>query len=314
MRLNKMVSQQSTLPSLVIITDSGTEVDDTLALMLAATTKQYTVKAVISVNEQLENGIGLIACYAKKLLYEMYCFNVPVFQGTDLGKKRFLCRGELADSDIVSQRQDYLPFIHELFLQCNDIYFLGIGATSVLGEIVGQPWFRSNKTTIVQIGGKRNGKEETLGIDISSTRRVFASGAKIFLIPIDTTAHERMQLNTVIDRVECYAAAAKRAFLMLENEYEAFRYKYPDKMPYLHAAIAFSALEELFITFTPSHVTFENGEIMKITEKKDTFDDIYGEDTFEDCAINVVHTEVKIDAFTLYLQKRLAHLAKQIPV
>ena len=304
--LDNLPFSEDTKPPLVIITDPGEDVDDTFALMLAATSKQYSLKAVISANEDLNNqGIGKIACYARKLLDAMGRSDVPVYQGDSLGKHPFLCDQELYPEDIQKQNLDYLNAVKSLAVLYPKVYILSIAAMTPLANIVQADWFDSKKFVIFQMGGNFSSDTEAeynIECDIKAAQQVFSSNVDIHLIPSNSTFQEPMKLNEkskILELVSSMANKKKRVFELLMQNYQRFREVYGKKygyFPHLSDALAFSALEEKgFLHFSTKKI-----------EVLDTGRTVPSENN---SAINVSDSDVDSEKFLDYLHDRLTNLS-----
>ncbi len=303
------IQQQSICP-LVIVTDPGEDVDDTFALMLAATSKQYSLKAVISANEDLtEQGIGRVACYARKLLDAMGRSDVPVYQGESLGKHHFLCNGDLNPEDIQKLDIDYLDAVNCLADTYPKVYILGIAAMSSVAYITRAKWFDPNKFVIYQMGGNLipdvQKPEYNIKCDIKAAQDVFHSGADIHLITSDSTFQEPMMVSDeseIFKQVSSLAKQGKRVFKLLTQNYHAFRESIGKRwgyFPFLSDALAFSALEKDFVHFSTRKI-----------EVLDTGRTVSSE---KGSKVHVSESVVDGEKFMTYLEERLTFLDSVLP-
>lgn len=301
-----MITQvdQSHLP-LVIVTDPGEDVDDTFALILAATSKKYSLKVVISANEDVdEHGIGRVACYARKLLDTMGRSDVPVYQGESLGKHRFLCEQDLSPEDIKAKNTNYLDAVKCLADTYPEVYILGIAAMSSIVHIIRAEWFDPSRFAIFQMGGNVQSEiqkpEYNIKCDIEAAREVFQSEAKIHLITSDTTFQAPMMVTDESDifrQVANISESGKKVFQLLASNYRAFRETIGKRWgyyPYLSDALAFSALEEDFVNFSLKKIEILGSGRTVVSDKGKK--------------INVSEPVVKGEEFMSYLHTRLAYL------
>lgn len=261
------------IPPLVVITDPGEDVDDTYALMLAATSKKYALKAVISANEELtEEGIGLIACYVRKLLDAMGRSDVPVYQGESVGNHPFLCKSSLTSRDIKRQNENYLEAVKGLAETYPVVYILGIATLTSIARLKKEAWFDPARFVIYQMGGNLSEEkpEHNIRSDIEAAREVLSSGLNIRLVTSESTFQDTLKVSEEREVWKLAASSDKLVFRLLIENYNAFRAIYGQKFgyfPHLSDALAFSALEEEFVSFSPRKIeVLESGRCI-LSEK-----------------------------------------------
>lgn len=292
------------LPPLIVVTDPGEDVDDTFALMLAATSPKFALKAVISANEDLTpEGIGKVACYARKLLNAMGRSDVPVYQGESLGHHALLC--SMAPSDIQKQNEHYLPAVEALARSYPKVYLLGIAALSPIAKIAQAEWFSPEKFEIYLMGGKieKEGEEKpeyNIKKDFKAAQTVFRSRAPIHLITSNSAFQPAMQLVQGSRTHQTFTSLAEQGrpvFRLLQENYQAFLDNYFHKygyISYLSDALAFSALEESFVTFSGRKIEVLDGGRTVLSEQGEP--------------VMVSSPEVKSERFIDYLIERISQI------
>ncbi len=184
------------------------------------------------------------------------------------------------------------------------VYILGIAAMSSIARIVRAEWFDPNKFTIYQMGGNIQPDvqkpEYNIKCDIKAAQDVVHSGADIHLITSDATFQEPMMItdeSEIFKEVSFFAEKGRAVFKLLTRNYRAFRETIGRKwgyFPYLSDALAFSALESSFVSFSSRKI-----------EVLDTGRTVPSENGSN---INVSNPVVDGERFMVYLQKRLSLL------
>jgi len=281
-------------PPLVVITDPGEDLDDTFALLLAATSEKFFFAGVISTNEDLTpEGVGRVACYARVLLNAMGREKVPVFQGESHGKHPFLCHEDL--ENLTPQNHDYLSFVKDLSQTHEKVYLLGIGAMTPLAQIANAKWFDSKCFSIFQMGGSLQRSEYNLKGDIESARIVLTKGNKVCWITSDTTFQQEMQVHPSSAVYKKIDELPQRLAKLMKNNFFRFRQAYErlGYFPYLSDAVAFSALETDAVTFVEKKVKLlDDGQIREGLQGTST----------------LISQSVNIQTFMSYLFDRMDHL------
>lgn len=287
------------LPPLIMVTDPGEDVDDTFAFMLAATSKKFALKAVISANEDLTpEGIGQIACYARKLLDAMGRTDVPVYQGESLDNHAFLCK----INDLQKQSDQYLPAVEEIAKSSPKVYLLGIAALTSLAKITKAPWFDPQKFEIYLMGGRIESgaiekAEYNIKMDYQAAQAVFQSGAHIHMVTCNTTFQSPLQLRQENKAYQAFATQDKPVFQLLKGNYQAFLDNYFVKcgyIPFLSDALTFSALEENFVTFSERKIEVLEGGRTVESDKG--------------AIVQVSNNAVEFEKFIAYLVERMSQL------
>ncbi|MDN3507245.1 MAG: nucleoside hydrolase [Simkaniaceae bacterium] len=247
-------------PPLVIFTDPGKDVDDTFALMLAAESDKYDLRAVISANE---DAAGNVARYARMLLNAMGKEQIPVYQG-EPGNRRphLLCE---VDDAIPKQNEGYLEAIQELSRTSEKVYVLGIAAMSGMAKLTEQTWFDPERFELYQMGGKIGNWEYNVGGDPKASQKVLDASKDMHFVTSNTTFQKPMQVGRDSQLHQYITRRAKegnKAFGLLLDNWNAFVTYYDTRgfFPYLSDALAFSALEKDFVSFEKKKIKIEKSD------------------------------------------------------
>ncbi len=253
---------------LVCISDPWTDFDDAAAALVSKFFQKFVLKVFITADEDLTpSGVGKRALLTRQFFERMNLTGVEIFQGTPKKEKRVGCLMEVDEAGATPFSTDYLQAVERLAQTQDKVTILGIAAMTEVAKITEQAWFKRDpkKFVIIQMGGNLTSTwpEFNAKGDPQATKAVVNSGAHVKLVTSDITVNPAIQVTRESEVYQIIERNKERhpLFGMLFQNWSSFVDHYKDRegfFPFLHDALAASALEEDFVQFEKKHVRVDD--------------------------------------------------------
>jgi purine nucleosidase len=259
------------MPTRIILdTDIGTDVDDCLALALLVGSPEVKLEAVTCVY----GDVDLRARMVLKLLNLRGLSDVPVFAGARkplLGLRDIYWEGHEGEGLLTSEDASLTPepefapdaIVRMVMDNPGQIHLLAIGPlTNVALAFLKEPRLAQNLAGLTIMGGVLRGMhdlslpfvEHNIKCDPEAAHIVFASGAPIHLIPLDTTVQVKVYAEG-LRRIRAAGTPFHQAVATQLERYPRFR---SQGWTNLHDPLAAAALiRPDVLEFTPVHLDVE---------------------------------------------------------
>ena len=254
----------------IIDTDIGDDIDDALALALAALSPELEILAITTVYGRVD----LRAKLAAKLLASLSRHDIPVAKGSPKTLRNYIPAHIPCQAEALSPKEEYniiedgLALIEELLDTEEDVTVITLGPLSNIGFLLKKRPDLAKKARFIVMGGcfLENRVEYNIRCDPEAASVLLESGANITMVGLDVTLKCVMS-DTMVEKLkENPRLAVLRSYL------EAWS-KRVKHNPILHdpLTVAVSFKEDL-VKVTPARIAVELNEpnrgLTKVIEGK----------------------------------------------